>query len=183
MNRILFSSLSLLLLFCGCVSDTGQEECFSAPVSGTVQEGDFSEVQDNVKSNSLRGDPAVAEGGFFQQGTRMMAYTSGFTITVKDDKKAMDELKTLAEKLGGYLVSRNESSMNLKVPAAKADEFLKGSAKSGEISKFRVDARDLTDVIVDLEMRLDNLRKFRIRLTELLGKAQKVDEMLNKVME
>ena len=178
MNRILFSSLFSLLLLCGCTSDIRPGECFSPPVADTVCERDFSDVQNNVKSNSLRGDFAVAEGGFFQPGPRMMAYTSGFTITVKDDKKAMDELKTLAEKLGGYLVARKETAMNLKVPAVKADEFLKGSAKSGEISKFRVDARDLTDTIVDLEMRLDNLRKFRIRLTELLGKAQKVDEML-----
>lgn len=116
--------------------------------------------------------------GFFQQSDRMMAYTSGFTLVVKERQKALDEVKALAEKLGGYLVSSARGNMQLKVPVKKADEFLKTAGTYGELSDFRISAEDLTDTITDLGVRLENLRKLRVRLTELLAKAKNVDEML-----
>jgi hypothetical protein len=124
---------------------------------------------------ALNGNSA---GGYFQQSDRMMAYTAGFTLTVKSRDKALAEVKLLAEKLGGYLVSSVRGNMKLKVPAKKADEFLKTAGSYGKLSDFRIAAEDLTDTITDLGVRLDNLRKLRTRLTELLAKAKNVDEML-----
>ena len=108
----------------------------------------------------------------------MMAYTAGFTLTVKKQSQGLDDLKMLAEKLGGYLVSSARGNMKIKVPVKKADEFLKTAGNYGKLSDFRISAEDLTDTITDLQVRLDNLRKLRTRLTELLAKAKNVDEML-----
>lgn len=130
------------------------------------------------KTKSMRTNAPVSDRGYFQESSRMMAYTAGFTLVVKEQSKAQDDVKKLAEKLGGYLVSIARNNMRLKVPVKKADEFLKSSGTLGKVSDFRISAEDLTDTITDLNVRLDNLRKLRTRLTELLKKAQKVEDML-----
>ncbi|MBR7131302.1 MAG: DUF4349 domain-containing protein [Lentisphaeria bacterium] len=140
------------------------------------------------KSKSLHSSRRAAASGavnsfskdsaFFQESSRMMAYTSGFTLTVKERNKAMDEIKKAAESMGGYLVSRNRGNMTVKVPVKKADSFLKQSRGVGKLSDFRVSAEDLTDTITDIDVRLENLKKLRQRLAELLKKANKVEEIL-----
>ncbi len=176
---------SLQLAFCslllgGCYSqtsgsDTGNVYAPAASVAYT----DNAVMNSEGRAKSVRmmtnSDSAA---GFFQQSDRMMAYTSGFTLVVKERQKALDEVKALAEKLGGYLVSSARGNMQLKVPVKKADEFLKTAGTYGELSDFRISAEDLTDTITDLGVRLENLRKLRVRLTELLAKAKNVDEML-----
>jgi hypothetical protein len=133
-------------------------------------------MEASVSMDRAAGAP---QSSFFQQqSSRMMAYTSGFTLTVKKQSTALDEIKKLAESLGGYLVSSARGNMKLKIPVAKADEFLKKSGNYGKMSDFRISAEDLTDTITDLGVRLDNLRKLRTRLTELLAKARNVEEML-----
>jgi hypothetical protein len=115
---------------------------------------------------------------FQQDSSRMMAYTAGFTLTVKQQNKALDDLKELAESFGGYLISRSRGILEVKIPVGRADDFMKKSGDHGKMSDLRISAEDLTDTITDLDVRLENLRKLRTRLTELLGKAKNVDEMI-----
>ena len=168
-----------VLVFCGCTA--------TAPNADTVRSYDKSAPEYGhaaVRSGAMRSnaaamqDRAAGTGYFRQQEGRMMAYTAGFTLTVKKQSAALDEIKLLAESLGGYLLSSRRGNVVLKVPAAKADEFYKTAGQYGKISDFRISAEDLTDTITDLGVRLDNLRKLRSRLTELLAKARNVDEMV-----
>ena len=169
------------MFFVGCVSE-----------SDTTRESDYlhrsytPHLNTRAKAKSAPSDmasdrvsvDASGSSGYFQESSRMMAYTAGFTLVVREQAKAQDELKQLAEKLGGYLVSISRNNMRVKIPVKKADEFLKTSGSFGKMSDFRISAEDLTDMITDLGVRLDNLRKLRARLTELLKKAQKVEDML-----
>lgn len=167
------------MLFCGCsnVIDRDTVADYAPPAEAVAMRDSAAGARKMQVSNSMA-VTAESTSGFFQQGSRMMAYTAGFTLTVKSKDKALDELKTLAEKLGGYLVSSARGNMQIKIPVNKADEFLKTSGSYGKLSDFRISAEDLTDTITDLNVRLDNLRKLRTRLTELLAKAKNVDEML-----
>ena len=122
---------------------------------------------------------AESNGSFFQaEAGRQVAYTAGFTLQVKLASAAHSEVKKLAESLGGHLVSSRNNNMKIKIPVKKADQFLNTVKKSGKVRDFYVDSEDLTDTITDLNVRLDNLKKFRTRLTELLAKTQKVEEIL-----
>ena len=76
-----------------------------------------------VNAKSVNAVSADSAGGYFQRSNRMMAYESSFMLTVKEIDKALDDIKLLAEKLGGYLVSSHDGRMVIKVPVAKADEF------------------------------------------------------------
>lgn len=122
---------------------------------------------------------AGSNGSFFRaEAGRQMAYTAGFTLQVKLASAAHGEVKKLAESLGGYLVSSRNNNMKIKIPVEKADEFLNTVKKSGKLRNFHISAEDLTDTITDLNVRLDNLKKFRTRLTELLSKTLRVEEIL-----
>ena len=170
---------SSVVLFCGCTNTQAlPEKKQYLSFDGAVQP---EAAADSVRSRSFGvQNKAVAASGnsYFAKSDRMMAYTAGFTLTVKKRNTALDEVKKLAESLGGYLVSSARGNMKLKIPVAKADEFLKMSGEYGKMSDFRISSEDLTDTITDLGVRLDNLRKLRKRLTELLTKAKNVDEML-----
>ena len=99
----------------------------------------------------------AANSSYFQTSDRMVAYTAGFTLSVKQRDAAVDDVKKLAESLKGYIVSSRKGNMTIKVPVQKADEFLKSSGKYGKVSDFYIQADDLTDTITDLTVRLDNL--------------------------
>jgi len=170
--------VGIAVLLSGCTTMEGNLEI--VPKSAMAPESASDYAEDAAAPVHLNRSVAVKSSGsgYFQKSNRMMAYTAGFTLSVKEREKALDDVKLLAEKLGGYLVSSNRGNMNVKIPVARADEFLKSSAAFGEVSDFRISADDLTDTITDLQVRLDNLRKLRQRLSELLAKTKNVDEML-----
>jgi len=173
--------------FCGCnsvsdgnsSSDTGCKYQ-AAPVAPESAVSDSAAVNSPVRARGLGGSSgSSSESSYFKAGDRQMAYTAGFTLTVKELDKAINEVKALAESLGGYLVSSARGNMQIKIPVAKADEFLAEAGDIGKKSDFRISAEDLTDTITDIEVRLDNLRRLRTRLTELLAQAKNVTETLN----
>lgn len=173
-----WNSAACAVLLCGC-SSVGDAPDDHRTYSDSVARSYATAVHKNSLSRVAADSAGAGKSSFFQQNnSRMMAYTSGFTLTVKKRDAALDEVKKLAESLGGYLVSSARGNMKLKVPVTKADEFLKLSGNHGKMSDFRISAEDLTDTITDLGVRLDNLRKLRTRLTELLSKTKSVDEML-----
>lgn len=182
MRSICMMFFPALLIFSGCTTLSAERRSLndsmtaydSAPVS--LKSKSVSGVN-RMRRMNVSAD-GVSASGYFQQSSRQMAYTAGFTVVVKEQKKALEELKILCEKLGGYLVSSARGNMKMKVPVQKADEFIKSAGNVGKVSDFRISAEDLTDTITDLAVRLDNLRKLRTRLTELLNKTQKVEEIL-----
>ncbi len=120
----------------------------------------------------------TANTAFFQKSDRQMAYSATLTLQVKQRDVALDKIKTLAESLGGYVVSRNPDKMNVKIPVAQADGFLKKLGSIGTTGNFKYTAEDLTDTITDINVRLDNLKKLRNRLTALLEKSRQVEDIL-----
>ena len=178
MHKICMMFFPVVLIISGCsnLGKSGENvrDSFSAQDTFPVAESAAGVSRKAMRAHAVNS----VDGGFFRQSSRQMAYTAGFTVVVKEEKKALDELKNLCEKLGGYLVSSARGNMRMKVPVKNADEFVKKAGNFGKVSDFRISAEDLTDTITDLGVRLDNLRKLRARLTELLNKAQKVEEML-----
>ena len=121
----------------------------------------------------------AAGGSYFKpQGDRQMAYTSSFTLTVRTAEDATAFIKAEAEKLGGYVLNIRSNYLTVKIPVAKADEFVKTVSGAGKMSSFTMSAEDMTDTIADLNVRLDNLKKLRERLAALLNQANRVEDML-----
>ncbi len=147
---------------------------------------------DQLMAISAESPPKLARvGKFGSPGTadnllskpkiqRQMIYNAELTVTVPSITSAMIDAKNLTENLGGYLQkqSNRRRSMTVKVPSKKLEKFINEISKLGNVTSKDISCRDVTDQMFDLDIRIDNLEKLRTRLTELLKKAKKVEDMI-----
>jgi hypothetical protein len=90
----------------------------------------------------------------------------------------LDRVIDLSESIGGYLTSRTDNSVQVRVPSARFREALTGMEKLGEVTRRSVSAEDVSEEFHDLEVRLGNLKAVQKRLQEFLAKAQNIQEAL-----
>lgn len=114
--------------------------------------------------------PAVA--------SQLLVYTADVRVAVQEVSKAIDAVEKLAKERGGYLVSREDNSITIRVPSAKFDLALDELGKLGEVLHRNVSIEDVTDLYFDMQVRMKNLEIVKNRLEELLKKAATVDEAL-----
>jgi hypothetical protein len=101
----------------------------------------------------------------------MLVYTAHVTMAVYQVANALDAIESVARGFGGYLASRNDTQIQIRIPRARFDEALKRVEASGDVVHREVSAQDVTDAYVDIEARLKNARAVRDRLQALLEKA------------
>lgn len=109
---------------------------------------------------------------------KLLVYTAELTIAVFEVKRALDEAVALADELGGYLVSRTDRGITVRVPAVRFREAVARLGKLGDLLRQNVNAQDVTDEFFDLEVRLKNARAVRERLEKLLAHSQNVNDAL-----
>lgn len=79
---------------------------------------------------------------------------------------------------GGYLLQQTGNTLTVRVPAAAFDETFLALRGMGRVLGESREANDVTEEFVDLGIRIDNARKARERLLEILQKAEKVEDIL-----
>lgn len=109
---------------------------------------------------------------------RRVIYTGGLTVLSPDPNGATNAAKKIAEDAGGYVASIRGQRVVLRVPAVKFDATMNALAELGLVTDRQIDAADVTEQMVDLEIRLDNLEVLRKRMQTLLEKADKVEDAL-----
>ena len=102
---------------------------------------------------------------------QMLIYTAHVTMSVYQVTPALDTIEGIARAMGGYLESRNDTQIQIRIPRTRFDEALHKVEASGDVIHRDVSAQDVTDAYVDLEARLKNARAVRDRLQALLEKA------------
>ncbi len=108
----------------------------------------------------------------------LLIYTARLSLGVYEATKAIDTIETLARQAGGYLVIRDDTTITVRVPAARFDEVLAKVATLGDVLTRNVAVRDVTEEYFDLETRLRNQEVVLRRLQELLLRASSVDDAL-----
>jgi hypothetical protein len=108
----------------------------------------------------------------------LLIYTATMTLAVFETKAAIDAVEELARSRGGYLVSRSDQSVTIRVPTKAFQETLGGVSRVGDELHREVNVRDVTEQYADLEIRLKNAEAVRLRLEALLAKAGKVEDAL-----
>ncbi len=123
---------------------------------------------------------------------RVILRNAALTIVVADPAAVIDSIMTLANEMGGWVVSSNatqreDSAGNtvtsgtvvVRVPAARLDEALM-QIRSGalEVRNENITGQDVTAEYVDLSSRLTNLRAAEARLLEIMGSAQRTEDVL-----
>lgn len=110
----------------------------------------------------------------------LLIYEAQVGIEVEHGKVAesIDEITDVAEELGGYLVSQNQTSVSVRVPSKHFRKALRDLGSKGDVVRRQVTAQDVSEEYHDLEVQLTNLLAVQKRLQQLLAKAQNVDEAL-----
>lgn len=119
---------------------------------------------------ALQAEAAAAE-------TRFRIRTAHVTLVVEDVDSATARVRRIAEEAGGRVeafehqdpergVRRN--TLSLRVPESKLDEAVRRVQEVGRVEHLVAAERDVTEQVVDLDLRLRNLRRLEERLLRLL---------------
>ncbi|MBN2724328.1 MAG: DUF4349 domain-containing protein [Deltaproteobacteria bacterium] len=110
--------------------------------------------------------------------SRMIIYYGNLSISVLHPEQSLQKALKIAEDMGGYMKSRNNFRVVLRIPSAKFFKFISIIEPFGEVTSRRIRSEDVTAQFVDLSMRMNNLLKARERLLAILAKAVKVKDTL-----
>ena len=109
---------------------------------------------------------------------RKMTYSTRLVINVPDTVKGVKAASSIAEKYSGYTEFSDNSTANVKIPVAKAQNALKDFEAIGSVKSKTITANDITEHYTDTQVRLENLRRLQKRLSELLTRANRVEDIL-----
>lgn len=112
------------------------------------------------------------------ESKRLVIYTGQMVVVVPDWKGAVTAFLAETEKLGGYMQNQHNNSVTVRVPAEQLDALIEFATAQGLVTEKQVDARDVTKQVTDIGIRIDNLKRARERLVEILQNAQKTSDIL-----
>jgi len=109
---------------------------------------------------------------------RLIVYAAALSVGVFEPEKSAQASIELAEKVGGYLKSRSNNDLVVRIPADQFFAFIKELESFGLMASRVINSEDITSQFVDLTIRLNNLMITRTRLQAILEKARNVEETL-----
>jgi hypothetical protein len=108
----------------------------------------------------------------------VLLYTATLTMAVFDVEPGLKAVEATARDLGGFLARQTNTAITVRVPAARFHEALGRLEKLGDVTGRNIQAEDVTQEYLDLELRIKSARSVRERLEQLLGRASKVEESI-----
>lgn len=126
------------------------------------------------------GTPAAQGNPPTAQAAPMLIYTADLRLQVERERidAVLDQVLNAAREMGGYLVRRDDMSVQVRVPSARFHDGLRTMEGMGEVIRRHVSAEDVSEEFRDAEVRLQNLRAVRQRLEEFLRRASNMAEAL-----
>ncbi|MBQ6293215.1 MAG: DUF4349 domain-containing protein [Lachnospiraceae bacterium] len=121
---------------------------------------------------------------------RKLVKTMSFNIETQDFDKSTADITLMVNRLGGYVenasVSGNSSRKSdtrtatyvLRIPVASLAEFENGVGGIGNITSRSEKVQDITLTYTDTASRLKSLETQRDALIEMMGKADKLEDLL-----
>ncbi|MBL8727643.1 MAG: DUF4349 domain-containing protein [Planctomycetes bacterium] len=109
---------------------------------------------------------------------RMLIQTGQVRVEVARPDEVMTSFRTQVAAWGGHLSSQSDQTLVVRVPAQRFDEAFEWVKNSGRVLAESRRAQDVTEEFLDLGIRIENARKSRERLLEILQQADKVEDIL-----
>ncbi|HKE75029.1 MAG TPA: DUF4349 domain-containing protein [Acidimicrobiales bacterium] len=113
--------------------------------------------------------------GAVRAAARDVVRTGTITLRVDDVEHTTDRLRDLATDGGGFVSDEDadaedhEADVTLRVPAERFDRVRAGVADLGKVTSQKVEARDVTAEVVDVDSRTRSLRASVARVRGLLA--------------
>jgi hypothetical protein len=108
----------------------------------------------------------------------LLIYKARLHLAVFEATATIDAIDQLASDAGGYLVSRTDRAITVRVPARAFRTSIDAIIKHGDVLHREEKVQDVTEQFFDLRARLANARVIRRRLEQLLDRAKDVKEAL-----
>lgn len=109
---------------------------------------------------------------------RMLVYSGQVRVEVAKPQDLMANFREQVTKWGGHLQRQDDWTLVVRVPASKFEEAFQWVRGSGRVLSESRQTGDVTEEFIDLGIRLDNAKKSRDRLLEVLQRAEKVEDIL-----
>ena len=119
---------------------------------------------------------------------RKIMRTGSLELTVKNPTEAAEQVRIMAERMGGYLESAQiggtkdapVANITIRVPAMHFEDAKAAIRQlASRVESEKTDAQDVTRQYVDLEARLRNLRAEEAQYLTIMKSAHKVDDLLS----
>ncbi len=112
--------------------------------------------------------------------------TSYISLEVEEFRKAADAIGEIARKYGGYVSDssvqnigeRKTGYVTVRVPGENFEEATKEIEQVGTLKEENISLEDVTEQYIDLNARLDNLKRQEERYLEILKMATTVEDVL-----
>ncbi|MFW5918141.1 MAG: DUF4349 domain-containing protein [Haloferacaceae archaeon] len=142
------------------------------------------------ESDGERAEAQQFDGGDVATQGRMVIRTGQMTLTVDDYDQARTSLATMARDRGGYVSDTTQQTHRrnnvtwttgrvvLRVPSDEFEGSFEEAKELGTVESSSTDSEDVTDQLVDIEARLENLRAERDRLRTLYEEANETEDVL-----
>jgi hypothetical protein len=176
--------LILLLVISACGLELSSEDGESSGLAADP----FNDVSNSLDTNTNFEPeaPATGESGS-EQTQRIVIKSATLSITVKSVSEKVVSISTLAEGMGGWVVTstvrgndeQRFGSIAIRIPAEQFNAALE-SIKSDveEVDSEQINGEDVTDEFTDLQSRLRNLQAAESQMQTFLEDAQDTDEVL-----
>jgi len=192
-RRTVSALLVVLVLLAGCGGSAG-----GAQVSGGGGGADSATVAETAVEAERAADGGDGGSGGGSGGDATQAVAAGRSIIrtgevrlrVDDYEAARANLTAAVEARGGYVSDstqqvhdRGDESWTsgrvvLRVPAENFSGMMATAEGEGRVLESSTSTQDVTDQVVDLQARLENLRAERERLRELYQRANDTEDIL-----
>jgi hypothetical protein len=129
-------------------------------------------------------DPQASQEG--TDDSRHIIRTANFDLEVKSPSSAVDQVRRLAERMGGFLVQsdtgndRNDATIEIRVPTSRYEETRNELQRLAlRVDLERVNANDVTKEYADRQARLRNLTAQEAQYLSIMKQAHTVKDTLD----
>lgn len=150
---------------------------------GAEPKPDQMPAADEVQVPGTPGGPSATTAA-----TSMIIRTGTASVEVEELEPAIAAAQAMVVRLGGFVANSGiqlgnaeyrQATLELKVPAARFDEVVRGLNPLGKVETVNVTAEDVGEEFVDVTARMGNARRLEARLVELLAtRTGKLEDVL-----
>jgi Domain of unknown function (DUF4349) len=112
------------------------------------------------------------------QRQRQIIYTADVNLLAFNVNSVIEQVRTIATQMGGYMTALERQSITVRIPAARFDELINQVSRMGEVLAKNIKAADVTEELRDLNIRLENAERTRQRLLDHLKDSNKMEDTL-----
>ncbi|HUF37423.1 MAG TPA: DUF4349 domain-containing protein [Anaerolineales bacterium] len=188
----LFLPLMLVLAACSAAAPSAlapMEEPGSAEGGGFDGDASFQPAPDIARDTAEQGVSTSGETGI----ERLVIKNGELSIAVDNPETDLAEVMSMAEEMGGFVVSSRlyyrtlasgaevpQADVTIRVPAERFDEALiRIKDGAGQVLSESVTGQDVTQQYVDLQSRLTNLEAAEAELQRIMEEATDTEDVLN----